>query len=1390
MFIPFGRKPSVDPKLAEQLRRRGKTKELRELQDQANMAQTRKHFLPSLKKTWVGAAEKTKFFGTELGGDVGRALLPLTKEGRKLDELLSQEEITPQEYLEITTNGRTAKNVLGDAGKLALTTLSAGRIVFKAPGLTGTLAAGTSKAAIALKGARAAQQFKKAETFAGKIGMRLVKTAKDFSGGALFGGAEAISRNEDPREVFKEAVQLGTFTALLPPALGVVAKGVGKLTGLIGSKILKPLGIKTVESLKKAATPSYLKNLKGAKNISQKTLARTTRNTSFTQKAATVALKAIQSTKELPTKFVDRFFAMNKIDNALVQAGVPDAAVMNMRFRMTIPKADERASFMLDDLFGVTKPADRKIAQEMGLPVLESGSLKQFKPIREHVEARLHILDDIDRVKLNNTTPQGGVIKNAEHKAKVLADLNKELKQQVDFAVDAGIEEKIQTARKIMGEYNDNLLKMRLESGLISEETYNVLQKTHPDYIPHNVVKKIDDEIFDTFYQSGSLNPQSDIYKAVGSKRLIDPAYHATADRTVIAVRNIEKNNTVRGLVEAQEAYGMVPGMKPIQTAERIIARRKYIGQMKALRIELNTYKKDLSSTKKFDRSAQSKINGMIDDLDKTEKKIVDELNDFFQAGTEVTEVSGVQKTIPKIPTKFSTFEAKAKNVSKKEFIKSNTLLKELEEGTLERSGFSSREEFWDVANAGIVETGGTETVKKLKGSLGKIAKLGKEKERLGVATEETIAFTKKSIDDRISFLDKNIKEIGEERSSVYQKILELSKKKTETGAQTVNLYRQGEKETWIVPDDIMAAVKNLDNETMSRTLRFLTVPVRMLKAGATRLNISFAIPNKLRDKQTAMLTADAFIGGIAEKMGRTASELGYSKKELSAILRLSGGSQASIFKEGRASDVLRSLKQFEQSNVKTIAREANPKAVVEKINEGLEASTRLEVLNRALAAGLTKEEATFVSRNATIDFAKMGTWMKQLNQIIPFLNARVQATINLGKSFKMNPEHFMRMQMWSAVYPTMGLHQWNRQFETNKNVPQYIKNNYYYIMTGEEEGVDIDGNPAKIAKYVTIRKGEGQSLISNPLQWFLDKADGTDYRGVDEMLTDTIGSLSPVTFNTFGSSNSWLSMISQFGPLASVSLGLGTNINPYTGTNIIPVSKLKASDKTLQTKMTTPKILVDMTKWLKEISEDKVNLSPAQLDFVQGQFGGMPDDILLTANLLKQVQETGEIDTDSLTDSKTGTAARLPVSKRFVREAGEIFSPESEFREQQLEEIRGDVENVRLMDREKAYDVLEEIDPMESKDKKNFIKDNIKSGTITKGIYDQMVSIHKYKRTIDRLKKSDPVEVRARFIVQRLKEIDSKDARSEYMLLLQDAGLLTKAVAKLMYKLRLDEGL
>ena len=598
---------------------------------------------------------------------------------------------------------------------------------------------------------------------------------------------------------------------------------------------------------------------------------------------------------------------------------------------------------------------------------------------------------------------------------------------------------------------------------------------------------------------------------------------------------------------------------------------------------------------------------------------------------------------------------------------------------------------------------------------------------------------------------------------------------KPQTNFDTINLFRNGVKETWQVPADIAVAIKNLDAPITPGWWKVLTTPQKLLKKGATQYNLSFTLPNKFRDKQTAALTSRAFIESFAQKTGVNPQALNLSSEEIKALYKASGGYGASIFREGES----KILVNLQKTGMIKVLDSANPAKIIDTINDSIETSTRLEVFKSALQRGLSPKDAAFVSRETTIDFAKMGNWMRPLNQAIPFLNARVQGFINLPRAMIANPEVFARMQMYTAVYPTLALHQYNRRFDSYANISSYMKNKYWIIMTGETDGIDnYTGNPIKVPQFITIPKGEGQALVSGPIQYYLEKSDGVDYRKTSEMIADTIGSASPLEFQTWDGGNIWLSLAAQMGPAVSIPAGLAAGKVSYTGMPIVPKAREKA-EPYMQFAKYTPEVLKEVGKIL--------NISPAQINFAISSFGGLPQDMIRAVDIAYGVVREGKLGGNSITETPWGALTQVPMARRFIRESTEK-GYEKEFRYKQKEEIQTELETGKLKVYDKAEEIWQEMNKKKTKDEKlNYL--NSFGDEITSEIRERIMYLKKYRQTIEVLKPTDSVELRARYILQRLDEMKqleyTKEDRIKFLDDLETNKILTENVKEKIYQIQ-----
>lgn len=1006
--------------------------------------------------------------------------------------------------------------------------------------------------------------------------------------GALGFGAAKAAGGGTKEEIIKHAKIGAGVGAALPAIIGIGVKAFSKISQTVGKKLIMPASRAIEEFLRKAAEGTDIDNLAAARLIesriseeggkrlidlteladdffktgrdlpdflqveiqdaareagyfaklsgseTERTLQAIHAGDTFKQRAAKKALQGIESIKTLPQKLYDRFYPISRIQEMAKEAkGAPlsESEKVYRNFRLTQPTAEGRAEVMLKDFFD---------------------DFKQYEDIMPEVKARIVKLDLIDRARLGQKVALGQNLPELETGLQRLiaetGDDNSRILQAVDK----------------WNAFNLKLLRERVDAGLISESLYKKLIETHPNYMPHNVILDIDEQIAEGFHLSGSLNvPKTDIKRAFGSLRQIDDPFVAMTQRTPVATQIIEKNKTLVGLVETQEKLNLIPEMSKIS------------------------------------------------------------------AGAEAE--------------------------------------------------------------------------------------------------------------------------------------------------HTINLWRNGVKETWAVPADVEIAVKNLDYEPMSRLMRLISAPTRLLKKFATQYNISFTLPNLLRDRQTAALTADPFIKAIAANSDYVPTGATYSQAELYKLWKESGGGFASVFREGAPPKEIAAAMQ-KTGLWKILDEKINPVNLVDTLNQSIEESTRLTVFERAISQGLSPRDAAFVSREATIDFAKMGTFMRQLNQVVPFLNARVQGLINTFRAVAASPETFSRVMMWTAVYPTMILQNHNRQFESYENIPQYFKDQYWNIITGEVRTLDEDGKEIVVPQFVSIKKGEGQSLVANPLQHFLDKSDGLDRRTTTQMIADTVGNASPINFSTsYDRKHPLLSLLGSFGPLSTIPIGIATNIDPYSGYRVIPESRLKASPK-FQYRNTTPEII-------KEVA-GAMNVSPSQIDFILRSFGGVPQDITALSDIAFKAGQGKSALPESLSKTPFGSAANLPLLRRFFREASGSRSPEAEFQKQKLEELEREEKDRSLIEREKLEDIYRAMNRLPTREER---EEFLRLQNLNKNEIKMFKQIKRNRKSVEVLTPITDADVRAKYLLWRLDEMKAAniplEERYAFLYQMEKEGILTSQVKKLMQK-------
>ena len=270
-----------------------------------------------------------------------------------------------------------------------------------------------------------------------------------------------------------------------------------------------------------------------------------------------------------------------------------------------------------------------------------------------------------------------------------------------------------------------------------------------------------------------------------------------------------------------------------------------------------------------------------------------------------------------------------------------------------------------------------------------------------------------------------------------------------------ISVFKDGRPEVYQV-DPVIAEVMNglgaQPNNLFMQALRILSIPTKTLRAGAT-LSLNFMTRNILRDTVHAGVQSRASftpfhdsLSGLKE--AATISEAYWRWKK-------AGGSQASLVSMDR--DYLRlTVEQLEASGIpeKVWNVVKSPFDALRVLSELSEEATRLgEFKKSENLLGQTKQaqmQAALNSRDASLDFARMGSLTRIVNMLVPFTNATVQSWARIYETFRDNPARATGRAIALLSVPSIALAMHNYGDERLKEVPQWQKDIFWIFATGE----------------------------------------------------------------------------------------------------------------------------------------------------------------------------------------------------------------------------------------------------------------------------------------------------------------------------------------------------
>ena len=277
----------------------------------------------------------------------------------------------------------------------------------------------------------------------------------------------------------------------------------------------------------------------------------------------------------------------------------------------------------------------------------------------------------------------------------------------------------------------------------------------------------------------------------------------------------------------------------------------------------------------------------------------------------------------------------------------------------------------------------------------------------------------------------------------------------------SVTVYRNGKYEVWDVGKELADSLSEFNPQEMGVIIRAIGTPARLLRAGATT-SPDFVFSNIGRDTVLgAVFSKSGFIpvwssleGGLTMLLGKT----GVSKKakKIMQDWEKSGGMQSTLISLDR---MVNDKSAFKILNGQQIRNKVfNPLEILRTLSEIGENITRLgefqKAYKKAGKEGLKGREqierAGFESRDITIDYAKMGAYMKGVNAVSAFYNARVQGYVKIYDGFKQRPGRTIATITAGIIMPSVYFWFANRDNEIYQRQPQWVKDNYWVVVVGD----------------------------------------------------------------------------------------------------------------------------------------------------------------------------------------------------------------------------------------------------------------------------------------------------------------------------------------------------
>lgn len=291
----------------------------------------------------------------------------------------------------------------------------------------------------------------------------------------------------------------------------------------------------------------------------------------------------------------------------------------------------------------------------------------------------------------------------------------------------------------------------------------------------------------------------------------------------------------------------------------------------------------------------------------------------------------------------------------------------------------------------------------------------------------------------------------------------------------------------WLKVDpEIAKAWSYLDREAANAIVQAVSYPARMLRAGIT-LDPGFSLKNFFRDQLHAMVTTPGYVPFYDAFVG-----LGHYMNGSDTYFKwaASGGAQATRVAIDEAYQNVAKYKLVGPSALKDAGTVVDqPFDMLRRISNAMENATRVGAYQRAIKQGYDPMDAAYIARESTVDFQRMGQYMREWNMITAFQNPNLQGVDRMARAVAARPVWSSTILAGGLTVPSVGLWYLNKDDPRYQQMPRWQKDITWPVwLPGDWTGSwkDISEAEAKKfapQKYYDIRASDEQpsGLGENP---------------------------------------------------------------------------------------------------------------------------------------------------------------------------------------------------------------------------------------------------------------------------------------------------------------------